>query len=92
MEIQGEGKQFFLLDMTFSILAIFSGKRVVKVERKVKTLGPSLFHENSNSSNFFEAMFLFSRVLPLVRISVILDHMWGSKERRTSQKGAFHGC
>ena len=65
---------------------------VIKVGRKVETLGPSLFHENSNPSNFFQTMFLFARVLPLVRMSAILDYTWGSKGPKTSQKGPFHGC
>ena len=36
----------------FSILAFFRGKWVVKVGPKEQTLGPSLFHENSNPSSF----------------------------------------
>ena len=43
--------------LSFSISAIFKGKRVVKVEPKVQTLGPSLFYENSNPSNFFKQWF-----------------------------------
>ena len=39
--------------LSFSISVIFSEKRVVKVGRKVKTLGSSLFHGNSNSSKFY---------------------------------------
>ena len=69
----------------------FMGKRVVKSGPKVQTLGPSLFHKNSNPSNFFQAMFLFARVLPLVRISAILDHMSASKGPKTSEKQPFHG-
>ena len=57
-----------------------------------KTLGPSLFHENSNPSKFFQTMFFFPRVLPLVKISVILHHIWGSKGPKFSQKEPFHGC
>ena len=40
---------------------------MVKVGRKVQTLGPSLVHKNLNPSNFFQTMFLFPRVLPLVK-------------------------
>ena len=58
----------------FSILGIFRGKRVVKVGSKVQTLSPSLFYENSNVSRFFQTIFLFDRVLPLVRILAILDN------------------
>ena len=68
------------------------GKQVVKAGRKMKTLGESLFHENLNPSNIFRTMFLFIRALPLVRISVILEYIWGSKDPKTSQKGPFHRC
>ena len=53
--------------LSFSISAIFRGKRMVKVGRKVQTLRPSLVHKNLNPSNFFQTMFLFPRVLPLVK-------------------------
>ena len=78
--------------LSFSILAIFRGKRMVKVGPKVQTLCTSLFHENSNPSNVFQTNFLFARVLPLGRVVAILKHIWGSKSPKTSQKGPFHGC
>ena len=78
--------------LSFSISVIFKGKRVVKVGPKVQTLGPSLFHENLNPSSFFQTMFLFAMVLPLVRISVTLNHICGSKGSKTFQKGPYHGC
>ena len=66
---------FFHHCLSFSISVIFRGKRVVKVGSKVQTLVPCLFHKNSNPSDFFQIMFLFARVLlPLVKISAILDH------------------
>ena len=43
--------------LSFLNLAIFRGKRVVKVGLKVQILGPSLFHENSNPSIFFKQCF-----------------------------------
>ena len=43
--------------LSFLDLAIFRGKRVVKVGLKVQILGPSLFHENSNPSIFFKQCF-----------------------------------
>ena len=43
--------------LSFSISAIISGKRVVKVGPKVQTFGPSLFHENSNPPSFFKRCF-----------------------------------
>ena len=74
--------------LSFSISVIFRGMQVVKVGPEVQTLGPSLFHKNSNPSNFFQTMFLFSRVLlTLVRISAILDHIWAGRGPKTSQKG-----
>ena len=78
--------------LSFLISAIFRGKRVVRVEQKAQTLGPSLFHENSHPSSFFQTMFLFARVLPLIRNSTILNHICGSKGPETSQKEPFHGC
>ena len=62
---------------SFLISAISRGKQVVKIGPKVQTLDPSPFHENSNPSNFFQIV-LFARVLPLVRILAILDHICGS--------------
>ena len=55
-------------------------------------MGPSLFHENSNPSSFFQTMLSFDRVLPLARTSAILDHICGSNGPKTSQKRPFHGC
>ena len=75
---------------SFSISAIFRGKWVIKVGPKVKTLGSSLFHENSNPSNFFQTMHVFARLLPLVRILAILHHIWGSKGPKTSQEGPWY--
>ena len=40
------------------ISVIFREKRVVKVGPKMQTLGPSLFHENSNPLISFKTMFL----------------------------------
>ena len=77
--------------LSFLLLAIFRRKRVVKFGPKVQTLDPCLFYEKSDLSIFFQTMFLFARVLLLVRILVILDHIWGSKGTKISQKGPFHG-
>ena len=45
------------------------------------TFGPSFFHKHSNSSflirKVFKQFFLFASVLPLGRISAILDHTGG---------------
>ena len=79
-------------DLSFSILVIFKGKRVVKVGPKVQTLGPSLFHESLNPSSFFQTMFLCARIVPLVRISTTLNHICGSKGSKTFQKEPCHGC
>ena len=46
----------------------------------------ALFHKNSNPSKMFQTNFLFARVLPLVRISAILEYIWGSKGPNISQK------
>ena len=58
----------------FSISVIFREKRVVKVGPIVPTLDPSLFQKSLNPSIFFQTMFLFARVLPMVRISAILEY------------------
>ena len=50
-------KFFPITDYTFSILAIFREKWVVKVGPKVESLGLSLFHENSNPSIFLKKCF-----------------------------------
>ena len=65
----------------FSISTIFRGEPGIKIGPKVLTLGLFLFHKNSNPLKNFQTMFLFARVLPLVRISTMLDHIWelGSK-------------
>ena len=77
--------------LSFSILAIFRGKRVINVGPKAKTSSLSLFHENSHPSIFFfQTMLLFARVLPLVRILAILHHIWGRKCPKTSQKGPWY--
>ena len=73
--------------LSFSNSAIFREKRGVKVGPKTLTFGLSLFHKNSNPSKNLQRNFWFARVLPLVRISVILDYMWGSKGPNTYQKG-----
>ena len=75
--------------LSFLILGIFRGKRVLTVGPKVQTLGLFLFHENSDPSNFFQTMFSFVRVLILVRISAILDYIWGSKGQKPPKKGYF---
>ena len=71
--------------LSFSISAIFRVKRVVTVGPKMQTLGPSVFHENSNPSYFFQIMFQFARVLTLVRISTRRR----VRAQRTSKKGHF---
>ena len=73
--------------LSFSNSAIFREKRGVKVGSKTLTFGLSLFHKNSNPSKNLQRNFWFARKLPLVRISVILDYMWGSKGPNTYQKG-----
>ena len=47
---------------------------------------------NFGSVKVFETMSLLAKVLPLLRISTKLDHIWGSKGPKTSQIGSFCGC
>ena len=67
----------------------FQGERGVKVESKGQTLGLSFF---LNPSKNFQTMFLFARVLPLMRILTKLDHIWGCKDPKSSREEPFHGC
>ena len=70
-----------------SISAIFRGKKGSKLDQ---SLGPSLFHKNSNPTKIFKIMFLFARLLPLVNISVILDPYFGGvKIQNPPKKGYF---
>ena len=73
---------------------IFRSKRGLKAGPKVLTLDRSVFHKYSNPSKNFQTVFLFARVVPLVRISAILDYIGGmggegGKGSKTSQKGYF---
>ena len=69
----------------FLTLAIFRGKLGINVMPKVQILGPSFFYKNSDPSKIFQTMFLFAKVLPLVKISARLDHIFGSKGPKTSR-------
>ena len=61
--------------LSFSISVIFRENCVVKVGPIVQTLDPSLFQKNLNPSIFFfQTMFLLARVLPMVRISAVLEY------------------
>ena len=71
----------------FSILAILK-RRGVKFEPKVLILGPSLFHKHSNTLKRF-SVFLFARLLPLVRISAMFDHTGGVKAQKPPKKDYF---
>ena len=73
----------------FSILTIFRRKRWVKLGPKVLTLGLSLFYKYSNPSENFQTVFLFSRVLPLVRVLAILDHTGGVRAQKPPKNGYF---
>ena len=73
----------------FSILTVFRRKRGLKAGPEVLTLGPSIFHKYSNPSKNFQTVFLFARVLPLVRISPILDYIGGIRAQKPLKKGHF---
>ena len=74
-----------------SILTIFRRKRGVKVGPKVLTLARPFFHKYSTlSKNFqtiFQTIFLLARVLPLMRISAILNHIGGVRAQKPTKKG-----
>ena len=73
----------------FSILTIFRRKRGLKAGPKVLTLGPSVFHKNSNPSKNSQTVFLFARALPLVGILPILDYIGGIRAQKPPKKGYF---
>ena len=52
-------------------------------------VGPSLFHKCSNPSKMFQTVFLLDTLLPLVRISAILDHIGGLRAQKTPKKSYF---
>ena len=52
-------------------------------------LGPTLFYKYLNPSKIFQTVFLFPRVLPLVRFSVISDHNGGVRTKKPTKKGSF---
>ena len=56
----------------------------------MKTLGPSFSHLNLSSWKYLQAMFLLEYYL-WWEFFTKLDHMWGSKGQKISQKGLFHG-
>ena len=68
------------------------GKTGVQSWNKCTNFGSVSLLWKLESFNFFQTMFLFARVLLLVRMSAILDHIWGSKGPKTSLKGPIHGC
>ena len=95
----GKGRRwsfdFNIFDWSFSALLIYfdfshlQGKQAIKVGPKVLTLGPSVFHKNSNRLKNFQTMFLFARVLPQL---ICRAYFGESKGPKTSQKGPFRGC
>ena len=64
-------------------------KRWVKVGPKVLTLGRPISHKYSNPSKIVQTVFLFARVLLLVRISAILDHTRGVRAPKPPKNGYF---
>ena len=56
---------------------------------QVLPLGRGFFHKYSNLSKYFQTVFLFAKVLPLVRISAILDHIGRVRVQKPPKKGYF---
>ena len=65
------------------------GETEVKVETKVQTLGPSLFHKNSNPSKSFQLMFYSAGLLPLVRVWHNLTVYWEVRAQKPPKMGHF---
>ena len=68
--------------LSFLDFGHLQGEWVVKVGPKVQTLVPSLFHENSNPSVFFQTMFLFF-------IRQYRTIFWGVSAQKPRKKGHF---
>ena len=66
---------FFRTNAFFSIWAIFSGKREVKVGPKMLIFGPTLFHKNFSKTFFKQTFCLLGYLLHLVKISANLDYL-----------------
>ena len=81
--------EVFPLCLFFSILIIFRRKRGVKVGPKVLISRPSLFHKYLNPSKKFQTVFLFASVLPLMKMSAILDHIGGVRTQKPPKKDNF---
>ena len=75
------------LCLSFSILGILREKLVVNFANFW-----SISFLWKLESFKFCLMFLLPRVLPMVRISATLDHIWGSKGPKSSHKWSFYGC
>ena len=75
--------------LSFSISTIFRGKRVVKVRPKVQILGPSLFHENSNPSNFFKNCFYLLEYYLWWEFGQYWTIFVGVRNQRAPKKGHF---
>ena len=56
---------------------------------KSANFGPSLFHQNSNPSNFFWTTLFFVRVLPLVSIPAISTRFGGVRTQKLPKKDYF---
>ena len=82
--------KFFCPTALFFILFVhLQEKTGVKVGPKMLTLGPSLFHKYLNFSKIFQTVSLFVEVLPLVRISAVLDHIRGVRAQKPPKKDYF---
>ena len=66
---------FFRTNAFFSIWAIISGKREVKVGPKMLIFGPTLFYKNFSKKFFKQTFCLLGYLLPLVKISANLDYL-----------------
>ena len=58
-----------------------------KLDEKWKLWVHLFFMETQILQSFTQTMFLFATVLPLVRVSAILDHIWKSRARKPPKKG-----
>ena len=79
--------------LSFSILAIFREKRVVKVGHKVQTLARFFFMKTWILQSLFKQCFcLLLNVFECYlwwEFSAMLGHIWGSKGPKSSQKELF---
>ena len=84
---------FFFFFFFFRFQPSSGGSGVSKLDLKCKLwMRPFSIKTRILQKKKFKTFFLSTRVLPLVKMLAKLDHIWGSKDPKSSQKNPFHEC